>query len=333
MLASIVKRSLYRGVSPIVLGVRSFADAAPKPRRKVTASTILSKYRKGEKITMCTAYTYPEAIQVDQAGIDMILVGDSVGMTDMGYSSTLPVNLEDTILFCKCVTRGAKYPLIIGDMPYGSYEESISQCIHNCIRVVKEGNVGGIKLEGGVRRQKEASALSQCGIAVMGHIGLTPQAVGALGGFKIQGKSFDAVMKLIEDAKALEEAGCFSIVLECVPEIVGHILTKSVHIPTIGIGAGAHCSGQVLVYHDLLGVLDHPLKPKSPPSFCKQYANIAKIAHEALVHFNKDVKEQRFPAPENCAYKIPEEEKEKMMELLEKVSKEAGIKTKVDLTE
>lgn len=157
-------------------------------------------------------------------------------------------------------------------MPFGSYEESISQCIHNATRLIKESGVGAIKLEGGVRRQKEAHALSQCGIAVMGHIGLTPQSVGSLGGYKVQGKScmsrllelclVDAVMKLIEDAKALEDAGCFSVVIECVPELVGEIITKSIHIPTIGIGAGAMCSGQVLVYHDMLGLLDHPLKPK-----------------------------------------------------------------------
>ncbi|KAK8789936.1 hypothetical protein WA158_006716 [Blastocystis sp. Blastoise] len=290
-----------------VIGARFIHPDAVKPaipRKKVTTQTILSKYRKGEKIACCTGYDYPAGVLLDAAGFDMILVGDSSGM---GYENTLPVTMEDMIHNCKSVTRGAHASLVVGDMPFGSYEVSKEDGLRNALRFMKEGFVDAIKLEGGKKRAETVRHIVDAGIAVQGHIGLTPQSISNLGGFRVQGKTFDNAMKVIEDAIALENAGCFSVVIECVPPLVGKAITKSIHIPTIGIGSGPYVSGQILVYHDILGMLQHPHHAQATPSFCKQYAQIGLEVHKALCTFKDEIVSKQFPGNNYCSYKIPDE--------------------------
>ncbi|KAG6663576.1 3-methyl-2-oxobutanoate hydroxymethyltransferase 1, mitochondrial-like isoform X2 [Carya illinoinensis] len=266
------------------------------PNQRVTLTHLKQKYRKGQPITVVTAYDYPSAVHVDTAGIDMCLVGDSAAMVVHGHDTTLPISLDEMLVHCRAVARGAKRPLLVGDLSFGTYESSTSQAVDTAVRVLKEGGMDAIKLEGGsLSRITAARGIVEAGIAVMGHVGLTPQAISVLGGFRPQGKSV---------ATAVKEAGCFSVVLECVPPPVAAAATSALRIPTIGIGAGPFCSGQVLVYHDLLGMLQHPHHAKVTPKFCKQYAGVGDVINKALLEYKKEVTNCSFPGPAHSPYKI-----------------------------
>ncbi|KAJ7569546.1 hypothetical protein O6H91_01G083100 [Diphasiastrum complanatum] len=273
--------------------------------KRVTLRSLEAKYAKCEPITVVTAYDYPSAVHVDEAGIDICLVGDSVGMVVHGHDTTLPVTMEDMLLHCRAVARGASRPLLVGDLPFGSYELSSKQAIKSAARMLKEGGMDAVKLEGGGgARVAAAKAVVEAGIAVMGHVGLTPQAISVLGGFRPQGKSATSAIQVLEHALALQAAGCFSIVLECVPSPVAAAITASLRIPTIGIGAGPLCSGQVLVYHDLLGMMQHPHHAKVTPKFCKQYGDVGRVIQQALSHYREEVSGRLFPSVSHTPYTI-----------------------------
>lgn len=269
---------------------------------KVTCQTLIEMKQRGEKITYTTAYDYSTGLLVDRAGIDVILVGDSLGMTMMGEDTTVPVTMEQMIHHIRCVVKGAKNPMIVGDLPFGSYNVSKEQAIMNATRLMKEGGCDVVKLEGGAVVKDTVKAVVDAGIPVMGHIGLTPQTISKLGGFKVQGRSAAAAQALIEDAKALEAAGASSIVLECIPAPISKMITEAVSIPTLGIGAGIHCDGQIMVFHDMVGLFD-----KFTPKFVKKYANLSEIILKALAEFKEDVKSGRFPE-EQHSFTIKEEE-------------------------
>jgi 3-methyl-2-oxobutanoate hydroxymethyltransferase len=272
---------------------------------KVTVKTIIEKKRKGEKISALTAYDYSSAIIVDNAGIDIILVGDSLGNTILGYESTLPVTMEDMLHHVKAVARGRKRSLLIADMPYMSFHLSPQETVRNASLFMREG-AEGVKIEGGKKRINMVKALLDAEIPVMGHIGLTPQSIHIFGGYRVQGKEIESAKALIEDAIALEEAGVFSIVLESVPTEVSKIITKILKIPTIGIGAGPFCDGQILVFHDLLG-----LTPGYLPKFVRKYADLQKIIDTSIKSYIEDIKNGKFP-DERESYHLSEEIKEKL---------------------
>lgn len=268
---------------------------------KNTVSTFKEQKANGDKITMLTAYDYSTAKLVDSSGINGILVGDSLGMVMLGYEDTLSVTMEDMIHHTAAVCRGAKNALVVGDMPFMSYQVSVEEAVRNAGRLMKEGRCHAVKLEGGAAVCPQIKAITQASIPVMAHIGLTPQSVNAFGGFKVQGKSEDAARKLIKEAKAVEEAGAFSIVLECVPEKLAELISKSVNIPTIGIGAGAGCDGQILVYQDMLGMFSD-----FTPKFVKKYAEIADVMKAAFEKYIEETKDGSFPAEEHT-FKISED--------------------------
>jgi len=270
------------------------SSAPTTERKKVTISDLQAKKDQGQRITMVTAYDYPNGVLVDKAGIDIILVGDSLAMVVLGYENTVPVTMDEMILHCQAVARGAKHPLLVGDMPFMSYEVSIQEAVRNAGRFLKEGKMDVVKLEGGKDRAEVVRAIVTAGIPVMGHIGLTPQTISKLGGFKTQGKSVESAVKLVEDALALEEAGCFSIVLEAIPDRLATLITKKIKIPTIGIGAGAGTDGQVLVLHDMLGLFD-----RFTPKFVKKYANLSETGVKALQQYVDEVEKGVFPGPEH----------------------------------
>lgn len=247
----------------------------------------------GEKISMLTAYDYPSAKTVEAAGVDTILVGDSLGMVVLGYDSTVPVTMDEMLHHMKAVRRGAPQTFVIADMPFMSYA-SLELALLNAGRLIKEGGADAVKLEGGIYAAPIVQGLTRAGIPVVGHIGLTPQTAGQLGGFKVQGRDLDSAVQLVNDAKSLEQAGAFLLVLEAMPRQVAERITISLKIPTIGIGAGLDCDGQVLVYHDILGLFER-FKPK----FVKQYAQMGQDAIQAILSFHKDVKERCFPAEEH----------------------------------
>jgi 3-methyl-2-oxobutanoate hydroxymethyltransferase len=263
-------------------------------RKKVTTTAVRQKKAHGEPITMLTAYDYPTALAEDQAGIDCILVGDSLGMVVLGYQNTLPVTMEDMIHHCRAVARGAKIALLIGDMPFMSYQVSTEEAVRNAGRFLQEGGMDAIKLEGGYERAEAIRAIVGAGIPVMGHLGLTPQSVNQLGGFRPQGKTALAAKRLLEDALLLEESGCFGLVLESVPAKLAEMISGKLSIPTIGIGAGAGCDGQVLVTHDLLGMFD-----RFTPKFVKKYANFHAEMQRAFTDYISDVQSRSFPAAEH----------------------------------
>jgi 3-methyl-2-oxobutanoate hydroxymethyltransferase len=280
-------------------------------RKKVTIPALLAKKEQGDPITMLTAYDYSSALLVDRAGMDMILVGDSLGMVMMGLDSTNPVTMEVMLHHCRMVARGAKQAFLVGDMPFMSFQVSVAEAVRNAGRFLQEGGMEAIKLEGGQAVLEQVRAISQAGIPVMGHIGLTPQSVSSLGGYKVQGKTAVAAHTLYQDALALQEAGCFSLVLEAVPAPVAAEISRRLRIPTIGIGAGAGCDGQVLVYHDLLGLFD-----KFQPKFVKQYANIGAQIGQALAEYRQEVAARAFPA-EAHTFAMPEDELAQFMKLLD----------------
>jgi len=282
--------------------------------------------KRGDKITMVTAYDYPSAVHVDNAGIDIVLVGDSVGMVQMGYDTTLPVTLEDMLLHCKAVRRGCQRPLLVGDMPFGSYEACNVEAMRNAYRLIKEGGMDCVKMEGGSpSRVRTVEAVVDGGVAVMGHIGLTPQSFSTLGGFRVQGKTAAKATQLLKEARALEEAGAFALVIECVPEPVAELVTQAVNIPTIGIGAGGKTNGQVLVYHDLLGMMQHHHHAKVAPKFCKQYASVGTMIEEALVNYREEVKSAAFPGADFSPYKMPEKQFEIFQAEAHKVLGDDGV--------
>jgi 3-methyl-2-oxobutanoate hydroxymethyltransferase len=243
---------------------------------------------------MLTAYDYPTAMMVDRVGIDVILVGDSLGMVVLGYSNTLPVTMEEMLHHCRAVARGTQYALLVGDMPFMSYQVNVEEAVRNAGRFLQEAGMDAVKLEGGRERLEAVRGIVGAGIPVMGHLGLTPQSVHQLGGFRAQGKTASAASRLLEDALLLEEAGCFSLVLESVPGKVGELVSRKLRIPTIGIGAGAGCDGQVLVTHDLLGLFD-----RFTPKFARKYANIYAEMERAFTEYRQDVENGSFPGPEH----------------------------------
>jgi 3-methyl-2-oxobutanoate hydroxymethyltransferase len=257
---------------------------------KVTVATLREKKGRNEKITMVTAYDFPSAQMVEEAGLDTILVGDSLGMAVLGYETTLPVTMDEMIYHTKAVTRGAPNTFVVADMPFLSYHRSLEETITNAGRFLQEGGAQAVKLEGGQEQSQKIRTLVEIGIPVLGHIGLTPQSVHQLGGFKVQGKGAKQAQKLLEDAKSLEDAGAFAVVLECVPAPLAALITQAISIPTIGIGAGAGCDGQVLVWHDLLGMSSGTL-----PRFVKQYADLRRQIVKALGDYKNDVETSRFP--------------------------------------
>ncbi|RIA85273.1 3-methyl-2-oxobutanoate hydroxymethyltransferase [Glomus cerebriforme] len=287
-------------------------------RAKVTINTIQNLYKNKEPITVLTAHDYPTGLFVEKAGIEVCLVGDSLGMVALGYQNTSPITMEEMLHHCRAVTRGAKSPFLIGDMPFGSYETSSTDALKNAIRFIKEGNMEGVKLEGGSEMFETIQKITRVGIPVMGHVGLTPQRQYSLGGYRIQGKTADSAKKLIKDAKALQEAGCFAIVLEAVSEPIATYTTKMLHIPTIGIGAGAGTDGQVLVQQDMLGIFDRFM-----PRFCKQYANLDKIVTDAIKTYREEVKSGIFPAKEH-SYPMEKGEYEKFLQFINENEKRSN---------
>lgn len=273
---------------------------------KNSVATFAKMKSEGAKISMLTAYDYSTAKLVDGAGINSILVGDSLGMTMLGYEDTLSVTMEDMIHHTAAVARGAKNALVIGDMPFMSYEASVEDAVHNAGRLMKEGRANAVKLEGGVRVAEQIAAIVKAGIPVCAHIGLTPQSVNAFGGFKVQGKSVEAAQQLIEDALAVQEAGAFAVVLECVPAKLAAIVTEKLAIPTIGIGAGAGCDGQVLVYQDMLGLFTDFV-----PKFVKHFGSVGQAMTEAFKAYDEEVKAGTFPAEEHT-FAISDETLEKL---------------------
>ncbi|MBX3036543.1 MAG: 3-methyl-2-oxobutanoate hydroxymethyltransferase [Anaerolineales bacterium] len=271
-------------------------------RKKVTTLTFRQKKERGEPITMLTAYDYPTAMAIDKAGIDSILVGDSLAMVVLGYENTLPVTMDEMLHHARAVARGAKTAMLIGDMPFMSYQVSVEDAVRNAGRFIQQANMDAIKLEGGRERADAVRAIVGAGIPVMGHLGLTPQSVNQLGGFRAQGKTASAAKRLLEDAQILEEAGAFSIVLESVPARLGELISKKISIPTIGIGAGLGCDGQVLVTHDLLGLFD-----RFTPKFVKKYANLHEVMNKAFTEYIDDVETKKFPAPEHTVEMTDEE--------------------------
>ncbi|NQT60686.1 MAG: 3-methyl-2-oxobutanoate hydroxymethyltransferase [Bacteroidetes bacterium] len=277
---------------------------------KVTVLDIQQAKEEGRKLVMVTAYDYPFGLLAAEAEVDIVLVGDSVGMVVMGLEGTVEVTMEHMVHHIKAVVRGCKGPLVVGDMPFMSYNTSIREAIHNAGRLMKEGGCDVVKLEGGVDFASTIEAIVKAGISVQGHIGLTPQTAGTLGGFKMQGRDAMAAKRIVDDAKALENAGVFSIILEAVPAPLGKLVTEAVKVPVIGIGAGPDVDGQVLVTHDMIGLFE-----KFIPKFVKQYTQIRPTILDALNRFKEDVQNVTFPGPEH-SFKMPDEALEQLKKLI-----------------
>lgn len=291
-----LKKSLDQQDAPLPLyGADAGTTPAPapseaSPRKPVTVTTLRGKHRRGERLSMLTAYDYPSARLAEQAGLDILLVGDSVGMVVLGYDSTTPVTMDEMLHHCKAVARGSDCCFKVGDLPFGSYLTA-EDALRNSVALIKDGKMDAIKLEGGRRVVPQIQAVVDAGINVMGHVGLTPQTAAALGGYRVQGKSAKAAEELLADAIALEEAGCIAVVLECVPDRIADYVTSRLSVPTIGIGAGAGCSGQVQVLHDVLGLYD-----KLQPKFSRQYVDAGSVIASALESYVADVSSSSFPA-------------------------------------
>lgn len=266
----------------------------PEQVKKVTAPAIRAMKAQGRRIAMVTAYDYVTGKIVDESGADIALVGDSLAMVALGYDTTLPITMEEMLHHTRAVRRGVKRALLIGDMPFGSYQGSVAEAVANAARFLKEAGADGVKLEGGQRVAEAVRRMTEAGIPVMGHIGMTPQSVHQYGGFKVQGREEAQRRAFLEDAKALEEAGVFSLVLEAIPADLAREITGAVSVPTIGIGAGPHCDGQVLVINDLLGITDD-FRPK----FVKRYAELGELARRAVSEYCREVREGLFPTEEH----------------------------------
>lgn len=273
---------------------------------KNTIITFKQSKQQGKKISMLTAYDYSTAKLMDEAGINAILVGDSLGNVVLGYEDTLSVTMEDMIHHGAAVARGAKNAMVVVDMPFMSYQTSVYDAVVNAGRLMKEGRASAVKLEGGKEVCPQVKAITEAGIPVMGHLGLTPQSINALGGHRVQGKTQQAAQKLLDDARALQEAGAFAVVLECVPEKLADKVTKELEIPTIGIGAGSGCDGQVLVYQDMLGMFSD-----FTPKFVKKFANVGQVMKEAFKSYIDEMQQGSFPSQEHC-YSIDDDIIEKL---------------------
>lgn len=269
-------------------------------QKKISILDLQTHKENNKRFTMVTAYDYPTALIADKAEIDVILVGDSLAMVVLGLPNTVSVTMDEMLHHCRAVSRGASRALLVGDMPFMSYS-NVTDAVYNAGRFLKEANMEVVKMEGGVLVAPIAKAVVKAGIPVMGHIGLTPQTISKLGGFKVQGKDTQAVRQLINDAHALEDAGCFAIVLEAIPDTVAKLITEKLTIPTIGIGAGLHCNAQVLVIHDMIGLFD-----RFTPKFVKQYTNMHSQLLNALQQYKLEVEAGDFPGPEHC-YTIKDE--------------------------
>ncbi|MBE3117623.1 MAG: 3-methyl-2-oxobutanoate hydroxymethyltransferase [Candidatus Atribacteria bacterium] len=280
---------------------------AQTARKKITTLAFRQKKERGEPIAVLTGYDYPTALALDLAGIDAILVGDSLGMVVLGYENTLPVTMDEMLHHCRAVSRGSRAALLIGDMPFMSYQVSTEEAIRNAGRFLQQGGMEAVKLEGGRERLHAIRAILGAGIPVMGHLGLTPQSVNLLGGFRPQGRTAVTAERLLEDALLLEEAGCFSLVLESVPARLAEMVSKRLTIPTIGIGAGAGCDGQVLVTHDLLGLFD-----RFTPKFVRKYADLHTQMQSAFTAYIADVQGRTFPAQEHTV-EMPDKEWETLV--------------------
>ncbi|KAF9432530.1 hypothetical protein BGZ76_010662 [Entomortierella beljakovae] len=295
---------------------RSYSSRPPESdhihhvRQKVTLATLRKLYKRKEPITVLTAHDFPTGSLVDKAGIDMTLVGDSLAMVALGYTSTSEVTLDEMLHHCRAVARGTRSSFLVADMPFGTYETNPDQAVSNAVRMIKEGKAEAVKLEGGKEMAPTIERLTMVGIPVLGHIGLTPQRQASLGGYKVQGKSVAKAKAMLEDALALQKAGCYAVVLEAVPEPVARYITDSLSIPTIGIGAGAGCSGQVLVMQDMLGLYGRV------PRFCKTYRNLADEIVGALKEYSDEVKTGAFPSEQHC-YPMPQEELNKFTSMIE----------------
>jgi len=288
----------------------TISPAPIEGRKKITTLTFRRKKERREPISMLTAYDYPTALAIDQSGIDCILVGDSLGMVVLGYQNTLPVTMEDMLHHCRAVSRGARYALLVGDMPFMSYQAAVSDAVRNAGRFLQESGMDAVKLEGGRERADAVRQIVLAGIPVMGHLGLTPQSVHQLGGFRPQGKDAEAARRLLQDAQILQEAGCFSLVLESVSARLAGLISRRLSIPTIGIGAGAGCDGQVLVTHDLLGLFD-----RFTPKFVKKYADLhGEMAH-AFNEYRSDVESGAFPE-EQHSVEMPDAEWQELLGLV-----------------
>ncbi len=274
----------------------------PATAGKLPLTELAELKRRGEKIVMVTAYDYPSGRLADAAGIDVVLVGDSAAMTVLGHDSTVPATMEDMLLLARATARGAERPLVVADMPFGSYQVSTEEAVRNAVRFVKDAGVDAVKLEGAGATLVRIEAIIGAGVPVMGHVGLTPQTVTALGGWRAQGRTAARARQLVDDAVALERAGCFAVVLECIPAPVATRITRALSVPTIGIGAGAGCDGQVLVFHDMLGLYEG-----RSPRFVKRYADVASVAREALERYADEVRSGAFPE-EAHTYAMPDEE-------------------------
>jgi 3-methyl-2-oxobutanoate hydroxymethyltransferase len=262
--------------------------------KRKTVADIIQMKQAGEKITVLTAYDAAMAAMLHEADVDVLLVGDSLGMVVLGYDSTVPVTMGEMIHHASAVRRGSQGAFVVGDMPFGSYQSGTRDAIINGTRFLKEAGCDAVKLEGGLEVCEIVEALVQSGISVIGHIGLTPQTATQLGGYKVQGRDIESARKMIEEARALEKAGVFALVLECIPDELGKIVSEEIAIPTIGIGAGVHCDGQVLVTHDLLGMFD-----KFIPSFVKTYCTLAPSIKEAVLEYNSEVRSSSYPDKEH----------------------------------
>lgn len=279
-------------------------------RKKVTLGTLFSKMEKGVPITMLTCYDYPTAFFMEQGGIDILLVGDSLGMTVLGYDSTLPVTMDIMVAHAQAVRRGAPNAWLIGDMPYMTYQPSIESAIRNAGRFMAEAACDAIKLEGGTEVADRVEAVAKAGIPVMGHLGLTPQSVSALGGYRVQGRSAAQARKIVDDAKALEEAGAFAILLEMVPERVCALITERAEVPIISLGSGPNADGQLLIFHDMFG-----LYPKFTPRMARVYGDAGKIIVDGLKQYAADVIDRGFPQRENW-FTMKDEAYEDLLKML-----------------
>lgn len=281
------------------------------PPAPVTLPEIAARKTGGEALVMVTAYDYTGAVLADRAGVDMVLVGDSVGMVVLGYESTIPVTMDEMVHHTRAVSRGCRRPFLIADMPFMSYQTGVEEAVRNAGRLVKEGGAAAVKLEGGREVLPQVRAIAAAGIPVMGHLGLTPQAVTKLGGYRVQGRDAAGARRILEDALLLEEAGAFAVLVECIPDRLAGLLRRRLRVPLIGIGAGPDCDGQVLVFHDLLGLYD-----RITPRFVKRYADLGAAAVQAIAAFAAEVREGRFPAKEH-SFSLPDEEMAVLLRTLE----------------
>lgn len=288
---------------------RPLSTTSMPPRK--TLRTLRAAYRRGEPLTMLTAYDYPSGLHADLAGVDMVLVGDSLGMVVLGHRTTQSVTVDQMVHHTAATRRGVSSAVLVADMPFGSYETGPRDAVQTAMRLVKEGGADAVKLEGGVSRRNMIRAIADAGIAVMGHVGLQPQAVSRLGGFRSMGRSKEEASVILDDACAVEESGAFSMVVECVPGRLAGVITRALRVPTIGIGSGIECDGQVLVYHDMLGILSHPHHAKVAPKFSKMFAELGPSICHAIGDYCRQVKEREFPSAHYSPYTIGDEEFEK----------------------